>query len=176
MQLLIKTIYFSFLIGVFLSCDSSHENKYLLQTEDGKHLTNETKIFYLGIEVGQIDKIYFDNVKNKDFVFAEFHLTEHNILNSQSEIKWNLEGNLEITQGNSGDLLEAMDTVKMNFNPSPTKLDQNHTIKVTPINPNQILDNSEVDNLSSDEKQRLDSLKSKIDKLNNLIKEVNDEN
>ena len=176
MQRLIIIIYITLSLGIFLSCDSSQQFNFLLQTEDGKHLKKDTKIFYLGIEVGQIDNIYFDKVNNKDFVFAKVHLTEPNILNTKSQISINAEGNLTIIQGEDGLLLNEMDTLKMNCSSSTNKTINSTPIKVTPINQNQMMDNIEVDKLTPEEKKRLDSLKLKIDKLNSLIKEVNDEN
>lgn len=163
------------LIATFLyACNNESQYRYLIQMENGNHLEVEHPIYYLGIHVGSIKDIRFGKVKDKDYVFAEIQIKENNILQKNSTFFFNNNGFLEFVNLQSSELLAEKDTLLISVFPKEIIPVQNKSIK--PLEVETIFDSKEKENLSKEEKEKLDSLENKIQKLNQLIKEINDEN
>ncbi len=170
MHSIIKYIVITIVSAVLVSCQSEENYSYLIQTKHGENMKKGTPIFYLGVEVGQIEDVNFGTVNNEDFVFVKFYTSTEGILKECSQLKWSKFDALEIINNCDGNQLAINDTVFMD-------LPKNSIIEKA-INPIQTekIDNTTTNNLTPEEKIKFDSLKNKIDKLNNLIKEVNDQN
>jgi hypothetical protein len=161
---------------LFQSCSTDNKYSFILQAENGSNLTTDTKIFFLGVEVGKVNEIHFGKLEERDFVFATFELNDKTFLNAKSYLQWSQNATLEIINIESGNDLKENDTILLYNGPINETNIQSSEIIITPLSSDSIFGNDEIQNLSKEEKIKLDSLQEKIKKLNNLIQEVNDKN
>jgi hypothetical protein len=160
--------------SLLFACNNESQYNYVIQMENGRNLEIGHPIYFLGIHVGSIKDISFGKIQQKDYVFAEIELKENNILQKNSTFFFNNNGFLEFVNLQSSELLAEKDTLLISVFPKEIIPVQNNSIK--PLEVETIFDSNELENLSKEEKEKLDSLENKIQKLNQLIKEINDEN
>jgi paraquat-inducible protein B len=167
-----KYLLFSLMAILLIACKTEKKYDFILQAKDGNNLKVGTSISYLGIEVGNVSEISFANINNEDFVVASIQLNKKNILNESSYIAWSEYGALEIINSKNSTLLNPGDTILLKLN-NKIKITAEENV-ITPISTKEISP-KEKDLLSPEEQEKLDSLQKKINNLNNLIKEVNDQ-
>lgn len=131
-----------------------------------------TTISYLGIEIGEVTDINFASINNEDYVLASIELNDQHILNKHSYITWSEYGTLEVINTEKSNTLQVGDTLFLKSKQKASTVKTENII--TPINSKDI-DNKETELLPPEDQHKLDSLQAKINKLNNLIQEVNDQ-
>ena len=167
-----KYIFLCFSAIVFFACGTEDKYNFTLLAKDGGNMKVGTTISYLGIEVGEVIEINFASINDEDCVVASIQLNKENILNADSYIAWSEYGALEVINPKNSTLLPLGDTLMLME--KNTQIAPKEVNVITPITTQEI-NSKEQELLSPEDQKKLDSLQTKIDKLNNLIKEVNDQ-
>ncbi len=160
--------------SLLFACNNESQYNYVIQMENGRNLEIGHPIYFLGIHVGSIKDINFGKVKQKDYVFAVIELKENNILQKNSTFFFNNNGFLEFQNPQSSELLAEKDTILMSVYEKEIIPIKKESIK--PLEVETIFNSKEKESLSKEEMEKLDSLENKIQILNQLIQEINDEN